>query len=162
MTQAERDIRRKLRIFKHAEEIGNVSKTCRYFGISRSAYYAWKQRDAQLGKAGLINNKPCPENPKLRVAAEVEEKVLYLSIQRSGAYGYWIGVETEGRSSITYWGTNCALLSGLRWIVIWFIEAIRGRPWNKHRDALCSIRKISLNKRKAKRRSVIWSLGIDR
>ena len=35
MTQAERDIRRKLRIFKYAEESGNVAKTCRYFGISR-------------------------------------------------------------------------------------------------------------------------------
>jgi len=78
MTQAERDIKRKLRIFKHAEERGNVSKTCRYFGISRSTYYGWKQRYAQLGEAGLINSKPCPENPKLRVSAEVEEKVLYL------------------------------------------------------------------------------------
>ena len=78
MTQEERDIRRKLRIFKHAEERGNVSKTCRYFGISRSAYYNWKLRYAQLGEAGLINSKPCPENPTLRVAVEVEEKVLCL------------------------------------------------------------------------------------
>ena len=78
MTQAERDIRRKLRIIKHAEEIGNVSKACRYFGISRSTYYVWKQRCAQLGEVGLINSKPCPENPTLRVAIEVEEKVLYL------------------------------------------------------------------------------------
>ena len=78
MTQPERDIRRKLRILKHAEESGNVAKTCRYFGISRSAYYVWKQRYARYGDAGLINSKPCPENPTLRVAVEVEEKVLYL------------------------------------------------------------------------------------
>jgi transposase-like protein len=71
MKQAERDIRIKLHIFKYAEESGNVSKTCRYFGISRSTYYVWKQRYAQLGEAGHINSKPCPENPKLRVAAEV-------------------------------------------------------------------------------------------
>ena len=76
MTQAARDIRRKFRILKHAKESGHVSKTCRYFGISRSAYYGWKQRYARLGEAGLINSKPCPENPKLRVSAEVEEKVL--------------------------------------------------------------------------------------
>ena len=75
MTQAERDIRRKLRIFKYAEESGNVAKTCRYFGISKSTYYVWKQRYARYGEVGLINSKPCPENPKLRVAAEVEEKV---------------------------------------------------------------------------------------
>jgi hypothetical protein len=78
MTQPERDIRRKLRILKHAEESGNVAKTCRYFGISRSAYYVWKQRYVRYGDAGLINSKPCPENPTLRVAVEVEEKVLYL------------------------------------------------------------------------------------
>ncbi len=34
MTQAQRDIRRKLRVLRHAEQTGNVSKTCRYFGIS--------------------------------------------------------------------------------------------------------------------------------
>jgi len=76
MTQAERDIKWKFHILKYAKQIGNVSKTCRYFGISRSTFYVWKQRYAQLGEAGLINSKPCPENPKLRVAAEVEEKIL--------------------------------------------------------------------------------------
>ena len=33
MTPTERDIQRKLRILKHAEETGHVAKTCRYFGI---------------------------------------------------------------------------------------------------------------------------------
>jgi hypothetical protein len=35
MTQAEREIRRKLRILQHAERSGNVSKTCRYYGVAR-------------------------------------------------------------------------------------------------------------------------------
>jgi hypothetical protein len=26
----------------------------------------------------LINSKPCPENPKLRIAAHIEEKILHL------------------------------------------------------------------------------------
>jgi hypothetical protein len=30
------------------------------------------------GEAGLVNSKPCPENPKLRTPPEIEEKVLYL------------------------------------------------------------------------------------
>ena len=30
--KAEQDIRRKLKVLKHAEETGNVSKTCRYWG----------------------------------------------------------------------------------------------------------------------------------
>ena len=31
--QAKRDIRRKLKILEHAEKIGNVRETCRYYGI---------------------------------------------------------------------------------------------------------------------------------
>lgn len=36
--QALHDIRRKLRILNHAKESGNVSQTCRYFGISREIF----------------------------------------------------------------------------------------------------------------------------
>lgn len=31
-----------------------------------------------MGKRGLINSKPCPENPTLRVPPDIEEKILYL------------------------------------------------------------------------------------
>ncbi|SFU60399.1 hypothetical protein SAMN05216417_10995 [Nitrosospira multiformis] len=33
--QANRDISRKLKVFQHGSESGNVAFTCRYFGISR-------------------------------------------------------------------------------------------------------------------------------
>ena len=36
MTNFDRDIQRKLRAPRHAEQIGDVSKACRYFGISRA------------------------------------------------------------------------------------------------------------------------------
>ena len=35
MTHDEKEIKRKLRILKHAEYIGNIVKTCRYFGVAR-------------------------------------------------------------------------------------------------------------------------------
>lgn len=76
--QAQRDISRKLKVLNHAKVSGNVSKTCRYFGISRTAFYDWKNSYAKKGESGLINSKPCPENPKLRTPAHIEEKVLYL------------------------------------------------------------------------------------
>ena len=78
MTQAERDIRRKLRVLNHARESGNVSQTCRYFGISRESFYQWKRAYASKGNEGLINSKPCPRNQALRTPPEVEEKILYL------------------------------------------------------------------------------------
>lgn len=64
--QAQRDISRKLKVFQHASESGNVAFTCRYFGISRETYYQWKRAYLAHGEQGLINSKPCPENPKLR------------------------------------------------------------------------------------------------
>ena len=78
MKKAQRDIERKLHVFNYAQEIGNVSKSCRYFGISREAYYQWKRAYEKHGEKALINNKPCPENPKLRTPPEIEEKFLHL------------------------------------------------------------------------------------
>ena len=39
MTDDQREIRRKLRILEHAESSGDVSKTCRYFGIGRAGWF---------------------------------------------------------------------------------------------------------------------------
>lgn len=78
MTQAQRDIRRKLKVLSYAEEICNIIKACRYFGISRQSYYAWKKALKEKGEAGLVNSKPCPGNPKLWTPPEIEENILYL------------------------------------------------------------------------------------
>lgn len=55
-----------------------MSNACRYFGISRESYYKWKRGYEKYGKKALINSKPYPENPKLRTALNIEEKILYL------------------------------------------------------------------------------------
>ena len=78
MTQAQRDVLRKKRVLEHAERIGNIHRTCRYFGVARSAFYLWKQAYETYGDEGLVNKKPCPVNLKLRTAPEIVEKVLYL------------------------------------------------------------------------------------
>jgi transposase-like protein len=37
--------KRRLAILRHAEEItGNVSLTCRYYGISGQCFYTWRRR----------------------------------------------------------------------------------------------------------------------
>lgn len=74
----EHDIRRKLKVLSHAEVSGSVTKTCRYFGISRDTFYRWKRDFEAQGEAGLVNSKPCPQNPKIRVASDIEEKILHL------------------------------------------------------------------------------------
>jgi transposase-like protein len=76
--QALHDIRRKLRILNHARESGNVSQTCRYFGISREIFYRWKRAYEKDGETALINSKPCPQNPKRRTPPHIKEKILHL------------------------------------------------------------------------------------
>ena len=77
-TKAQADIRRKLRVPNNVNESGNVSRTCRLFGISRETYYKWKRDYETHGESALINSKPCPQNPKLRIPADIEQKILHL------------------------------------------------------------------------------------
>ncbi len=37
--KAKQEIRRKKQVLDHAVRLGNVRKTCRFFGIPRSSYY---------------------------------------------------------------------------------------------------------------------------
>jgi transcriptional regulator of acetoin/glycerol metabolism len=42
-----------LAIIRHAQEVtGNVSATCRYFGITRQAFYNWLRRYEEYGLEG--------------------------------------------------------------------------------------------------------------
>lgn len=72
------DIRRKLKVLNYAKEIGNAAAACRRFGISGETFYKWKRAYARDGERALIHSKPCPQNPKLRTPAHIEEKILYL------------------------------------------------------------------------------------
>ena len=78
MNKDQREIQRKLRILRYAEEIGHVAKTCRYFGIGRSSFYRWRQAYAERGEAGLVNAPPIPKWHANRKPPEREEKVIYL------------------------------------------------------------------------------------
>lgn len=78
MKQEQAQISRKLRVLRPATKTGNVSQTCRYFGISRKTYYKWLNSYQKNGENGLINKKPCPINMPLRTSQEVEEKIVYI------------------------------------------------------------------------------------
>jgi len=78
MRKAQRGITRRIRVLQYAQEIKNISKTCRYFGISRQCFYDWKTAYQLYGEKGLVNSKPCPQNPTLPFPLAIEEKILYL------------------------------------------------------------------------------------
>ena len=78
MSDQERDVQRKLKVLRHAEQTGNIAKTCRYFGIGRASFYRWKTEYQQRGESGLVNAKPIPKNPANQTPPEIVEKILYL------------------------------------------------------------------------------------
>lgn len=75
-----RAVLRKLKILNHATETGNVSKTCRYFGISRETLYQWKRAFDTHGEQGLINKRPGfpPGSCPWKISDAIEEKIVYL------------------------------------------------------------------------------------
>ena len=80
MTDAQRDIKRKMKVLDYARECGNVAKTCRHFGISRQSYYNWLHAYERQGEAGLVDSRPYPENHSLRTPAAIEEKIVHLRL----------------------------------------------------------------------------------
>ena len=74
-----REVRHRLAIIKHAEEVtGNVAMTCRYYGISRTAYYRWLRRHQQRGVEGLRGGSKRPHTCPHQTPVDVVGKILYL------------------------------------------------------------------------------------
>lgn len=73
-------ITRKLKILDYAKKIDNVSKACRYFGISRETFYTWKRSFEKQGDEGLTNKRPglAPGTCPWRTQGETEQKILHL------------------------------------------------------------------------------------
>ena len=81
MNDNQREIQRKLRVLEHADKIGSVARTCRYFGVGRSSFYRWRDAYRRHGVVGLCNAKPVARNHPNRTPDEVVEKVLHLRRQ---------------------------------------------------------------------------------
>jgi len=57
MTRKEREMQRKLKILKGAEETGHVSRTRRYFSIGRDSFYRLKAELEKPGEASPIGRR---------------------------------------------------------------------------------------------------------
>jgi transposase len=74
-----RRIRHRLAVLRHAEEItGNVSATCRYYGISRPTFYKWRDRYEELGEDGLRDGSSRPHHSPGATKVEIVGKIVYL------------------------------------------------------------------------------------
>jgi transposase InsO family protein len=81
-----RRARARLRVLRHHEQVTrNVSQTCRFFGISRTLFYRWRDRYRQAGLGGLHDG---PRGPRHHPFATPPHIVaLILEIRRERQYG---------------------------------------------------------------------------
>lgn len=82
MTQ-ERIIRNRLGLLRLAEELGNVSKACKFLGYSRDTFYRYKDLAEEGGLEALreASRKGKP-NLRNRVSSEIETRILELSVEQ--------------------------------------------------------------------------------
>ena len=81
MTEQEqkRTVAHRLAVLRHAEEVSrSVSKTCRYYGITRTSFYRWKRRYVAYGEVGLKDRSSRPRHSPRATAEDVVGKIIYL------------------------------------------------------------------------------------
>lgn len=77
--EQQRKVKHRLAMIRHVQEVtGNVAATCRYYGISRQAYYKWLRRYEELGEEGLRDGSSVPLNSPNATKVEVVGKIIYL------------------------------------------------------------------------------------
>ena len=77
--QHTRIVAHRLAVLRHAEEVsGNISRTCRYYGISRQCFYKRSRWYNELGPAGLRDRSSRPRRSPRATSAEVVGKIVYL------------------------------------------------------------------------------------
>ena len=78
-----RKVKARLRMLQHAQRIsGNVSQTCRFFGVSRALFYIWKERYNKHGVAGLRDLTRRPHNIRFRIPPEIVSLILRIREER--------------------------------------------------------------------------------
>jgi transposase InsO family protein len=76
----------RLRRIQHYEQVTrNVSRTCRFFGISRGQFYVWLRRYQLHGLAGLRDGKPGPKHHPFATPEPIV--ALILRIRQERQYG---------------------------------------------------------------------------
>jgi len=75
----DREARRRLAVLRHVVEVtGNVAATCRYYGVSRQAYYGWLRRFEAEGVEGLRDRSKRPKTSPNATHVDVVGKIIHL------------------------------------------------------------------------------------
>ena len=84
--EQDRKARVRLRVLHRCEHVTrNVSQTCRFFGISRSLFYIWRDRYRRDGLVGLRAGPRGPRHHPFTTPAHIV--ALILQVRRQRQYG---------------------------------------------------------------------------
>jgi transposase InsO family protein len=92
MTHDQREIHRKKRILEYAERVGNINKTCRYFGVARSTFYLWRDRYREFGEEGLRSRRCGPLN---RLPNRVGRRAVHTHRYEKQVPGHHVQVDVK-------------------------------------------------------------------
>lgn len=74
-------IKSRLGLLSLAEELGNVSRACKYLGYSRETFYRYKELFEDGGEQALKDMNRRVPNVKNRIEAHIEERVVSFAIE---------------------------------------------------------------------------------
>ena len=94
MTDEKREIHRKLKILEYAEQVGDESKACRYFGIGRASFYHWRKTLVEQGEAGLVSKRSAPHNHP-NYTANIVRNQRFNQLQKMSDFGEFGSVESD-------------------------------------------------------------------
>jgi transposase-like protein len=153
MTERERDrhAAHRLAIIRHAQELtGNVSKTCRYYGISRQVYYKWLRRYEDGGLEALRDRSSRPHVSPKATRVEVVGKIIYLrQTYHFGPHKLANAVENPSVGSTPLLAQSAAISCESRGLLIQvFVVGSgkgppRGGPFPRVADCSCAARAVS-------------------
>ena len=81
-----REVKVRLRWIEHYQKTKNISKTCRYYGISRTTFYKWYKRYKKEGIEGLYDK---PKTPKNKRKPTVRNKYQQIIIKVRKKHSTW-------------------------------------------------------------------------
>jgi len=82
MTAKVKIAHRKLSLLELAEKLNNISEACRLMSYSRSQFYEIKRSFQLYGFDGLMDRAPIPKSFPTKLAPEVEQTILELSLEK--------------------------------------------------------------------------------